>query len=1097
MGTLSSHTTPRDRASTGSLRLAPLPGSAGSSAKLGNSGTVPPLDLGLPSPGSIRSGSLSESGRGSSVMPPPDPIYDRVAEKLAARKRAGSATPESGASRRLGEKTERKDTVKWVPHTHANPKHAKFCFICLYGKLEGDRDAPGTGEDKVNQKMVEDEMPNAVELRDLNYLVPTASVFKRVGADYEQNNCTAQWLREVSDRVYNETIRNMVVETNNLVANGIDVRLADEKEDDVDREQLERMFTMSADEEKNVEEKLDRLRVWCEAQENRLLDVMPPQPELDSLPAVDPLTELQADLMEYKPLIDLSQLKGETALEARDVIRQIDADIDGNRGNKPTVRHPASASVRYGRQFADGFQVADLPRPATYPEMPGFEVFPYPVSTADVPAYSPQQPRPPVKHIVRGTVDPFPHPHFHLPAFQENLMPSFTPPSDPAILRYVTPEPCKQEWLTKTCSIWPDNNPPFDDSEGAWDWGRVPPRHVPMPPMLDEPYYPPHEIIQGPDGQRLIMRGIWDPALVSMNGTHVPAIRERGELLYRKPEFVHQKDAVWTKNLAPTKPRDYKVRELVNLYPVLSLTRFEPHALSAKVPEFLWDLARETPVGQGLWDAVDQRHEVPGNYRKMLDAENESLQKERDAFQAAIDMSATAPDAGASTIRFAATEDGATAETRPRGRVVREEVKGLPDIAAEIPDAPLPAGMPPPPGSEQDPFSENYAGPGEASADTMLPAAVAAAGGTATAQRRPTAAERTTILRVHEDRLRGTGGPTAGGGATQDAGGMQSTEGRSVEELFSDDRFLDSLADRIASRMGASTGFATANGQGTQAASATQGAAGRVAVSGRPNQTIMRPIPPSFAEPADEQSRAELPRALQGAGGPSTQGRRSSVEEQTTTVMDVNTITQEKMRNECYVRLLIKPEAVAAQKLATEYKGQARDPDGALIMGRGRPNLRIPPQPTGRVDDEGNIIEEDEWEKYEKDDTIVFSFVRHNRYESVESLIQKEVSVLDVRDDSGNNLLHVACQNNNRRMAKLLLRNMKKEKMDEKNNRGNTPLHYCYQYQFTQLAEYLVANGASLEIQNNLGYYPTEGTGATAEEPGVASAQKKLQQRRV
>merc|ERR1712217_659181 len=90
------------------------------------------------------------------------------------------------------------------------------------------------------------------------------------------------------------------------------------------------------------------------------------------------------------------------------------------------------------------------------------------------------------------------------------------------------------------------------------------------------------------------------------------------------------------------------------------------------------------------------------------------------------------------------------------------------------------------------------------------------------------------------------------------------------------------------------------------------------------------------------------------------------------------------------------------------------------------------------------------------------------------------------------NLLHVACQNNNRRIVKLLLKN--KISVNEQNAKGNTPLHYCSQYGFMQLADYLIAHGAEDSIPNESGLLPQQGIGRL-EDPLVA-AQKQLQRER-
>merc|ERR1719436_2247219 len=141
------------------------------------------------------------------------------------------------------------------------------------------------------------------------------------------------------------------------------------------------------------------------------------------------------------------------------------------------------------------------------------------------------------------------------------------------------------------------------------------------------------------------------------------------------------------------------------------------------------------------------------------------------------------------------------------------------------------------------------------------------------------------------------------------------------------------------------------------------------------------------------------------------------------------------------------------------------------------------------MDADGDLIEDDEYADFERNDVVVFSFVRHNRYEAVEALITQEVDTLKATDERGNTLLHIACQNNNRRIVKLLIKNG--ISVNEQNAKGNTPLHYCSQYGFMQLADYLLAHGADDGIPNHLGLMPPQGIGRT-EDP-VEQAQRQVQ----
>eukprot|EP00435_Cladocopium_sp_Y103_P036931 s1157_g9.t1 len=94
---------------------------------------------------------------------------------------------------------------------------------------------------------------------------------------------------------------------------------------------------------------------------------------------------------------------------------------------------------------------------------------------------------------------------------------------------------------------------------------------------------------------------------------------------------------------------------------------------------------------------------------------------------------------------------------------------------------------------------------------------------------------------------------------------------------------------------------------------------------------------------------------------------------------------------------------------------------------------------------------------------------------TIEAIIQQESGILEARDEFGNNMLHVACQNDHRRIAKLLLKNG--ISVNDQNLAGNTPLHYCFQYNFLHLSDYLISHGADETIANKKGLLPSQGTG--------------------
>jgi hypothetical protein len=104
---------------------------------------------------------------------------------------------------------------------------------------------------------------------------------------------------------------------------------------------------------------------------------------------------------------------------------------------------------------------------------------------------------------------------------------------------------------------------------------------------------------------------------------------------------------------------------------------------------------------------------------------------------------------------------------------------------------------------------------------------------------------------------------------------------------------------------------------------------------------------------------------------------------------------------------------------------------------------------------------------------LLFSKVRNQRYEEVEDLLVSGKISPDVRDQYGNNILIVACQNGNKKMAKICLRFG--ANINAQNYKGNTALHYCFSYQYIPLGEYLISKGARDTIVNAFGLTCYEG----------------------
>jgi len=102
----------------------------------------------------------------------------------------------------------------------------------------------------------------------------------------------------------------------------------------------------------------------------------------------------------------------------------------------------------------------------------------------------------------------------------------------------------------------------------------------------------------------------------------------------------------------------------------------------------------------------------------------------------------------------------------------------------------------------------------------------------------------------------------------------------------------------------------------------------------------------------------------------------------------------------------------------------------------------------------------------------VFSAARHGRHREVEASLIAGFEPAYC-DQFGNQLFHVACQNGNKRIAKLAIKYG--GDMDAQNFKGNTGLHFLFAYGFPEIAEYFIEKGAIENIPNEVGKTAREG----------------------
>jgi len=106
------------------------------------------------------------------------------------------------------------------------------------------------------------------------------------------------------------------------------------------------------------------------------------------------------------------------------------------------------------------------------------------------------------------------------------------------------------------------------------------------------------------------------------------------------------------------------------------------------------------------------------------------------------------------------------------------------------------------------------------------------------------------------------------------------------------------------------------------------------------------------------------------------------------------------------------------------------------------------------------------------DSRQVFSSARHGKHKEVEAALIAGFDPASM-DSFGNTLFHVACQNGNKRIAKLAIKYG--GDMDAQNLKGNTGVHFLFTYGYADIGEYFIEKGASDSVLNELGRNPRTG----------------------
>ena len=128
----------------------------------------------------------------------------------------------------------------------------------------------------------------------------------------------------------------------------------------------------------------------------------------------------------------------------------------------------------------------------------------------------------------------------------------------------------------------------------------------------------------------------------------------------------------------------------------------------------------------------------------------------------------------------------------------------------------------------------------------------------------------------------------------------------------------------------------------------------------------------------------------------------------------------------------------------------------------------------------GGLMDPSSCNHLDEDFRTLCSLTRNGKYSEVETLLnQPEWRLpIDYQDIIGNTVLHIACQNGNKRIVKLCLR--RGASINLQNVDGLTALHFAYGFGFRDLGDYLVSKGADATILSRRGLTAFEGIDANA-----------------
>ena len=169
------------------------------------------------------------------------------------------------------------------------------------------------------------------------------------------------------------------------------------------------------------------------------------------------------------------------------------------------------------------------------------------------------------------------------------------------------------------------------------------------------------------------------------------------------------------------------------------------------------------------------------------------------------------------------------------------------------------------------------------------------------------------------------------------------------------------------------------------------------------------------------------------------------------------------------------PDDLAAERKLREEQESLR-PRAHMLVPKSTARIQAQERgPTQKLSkDEGRWPDEDEM-------LDMLSRARHGKQKELERYFKRGITAR-VEDVSGNTLVHIAAQNNHKKVAKMVLRytDYKDDPptadfINYQNHNGHTALHYCFAYGYMELGDYLIELGADDTVVNLNGLTCYEG----------------------